>query len=231
MAIGDIPPTKPAHGVIATRPATAPDAAPSVVACPVSQTLDRPASPSIAAGRGQVRVHERLRRDDRSPASAEPALKPNQPNHRMPVPMSVSGQRVRRHRVLRPSASAPEHEHRGEGRDPGVDVHDRAAGEVERAALEQPALGREDPVRDRRVHEDRPQTRGTTPRRAKRMRSAIAPVISAGVITANIIWYAMNSSGGIVSDEARRRGRRRVVQPREVEVADPARSVPPNASE
>jgi hypothetical protein len=31
------------------------------------------------------------------------------------------------------------------------------------------------------------------------MRSAIAPVISAGVMTANIIWYAMYSRGGIVS--------------------------------
>ena len=29
------------------------------------------------------------------------------------------------------------------------------------------------------------------------MRSAIAPVISAGVITANIIWYARNAYGGI----------------------------------
>ena len=36
----------------------------------------------------------------------------------------------------------------------------------------------------------------------KRIRSAIAPVISAGVMTANINWYAMYSDGGIVSDPA-----------------------------
>ena len=35
----------------------------------------------------------------------------------------------------------------------------------------------------------------------KRMRSAIAPVISAGVMTANIIWNAEKSSGGIESAE------------------------------
>ena len=30
------------------------------------------------------------------------------------------------------------------------------------------------------------------------MRSAMAPVISAGVITANVIWNAMNSTSGMV---------------------------------
>ena len=38
-------------------------------------------------------------------------------------------------------------------------MDDRAAGEVERAGLEQPAVDRPDPVRDRRVDEDRPEDR------------------------------------------------------------------------
>ena len=33
-------------------------------------------------------------------------------------------------------------------------------------------------------------------------RSAVAPVIRAGVMTANIIWYAANASGGMVSASA-----------------------------
>ena len=67
------------------------------------------------------------------PASAEPALNPNQPNHRIPVPMQRERQRVGRHRVLGPAAPTPDHEHRGQGGDPGVDVDDGAAGEVERS--------------------------------------------------------------------------------------------------
>ena len=38
---------------------------------------------------------------------------------------------------------------------------------------------------------------------AHRMRSAIAPVISAGVMTANVSWNATNASVGIVPDDAR----------------------------
>ena len=44
MVDGAMPPTKPAHGVMATRPATAPDAAPRVVAWPLGSRLDRRAS-------------------------------------------------------------------------------------------------------------------------------------------------------------------------------------------
>ena len=109
-------------------------------------------------------------------------------------------QRVRGHRRARPAAPPPDHQHDGQRRDARVDVHDGAAREVERAPLEQPARRREHPVRDGRVHEDRPRARGTTTHAPNRMRSAIAPVISAGVMTANIIWYAMNSDGGIVSE-------------------------------
>ncbi len=44
IQIGDMPPTNPAHGVMATRPATAPDAAPSVVAVPsLSRSTSEPA--------------------------------------------------------------------------------------------------------------------------------------------------------------------------------------------
>ena len=84
-----MPPTKPAHGVIATSPATRPDAAPSVVAWPVRRrsTISQP---SIAAAAAMC-VFTSAWAAMPSPLSAEPALKPNQPNHRMPAPMSVNG--------------------------------------------------------------------------------------------------------------------------------------------
>ena len=53
---------------------------------------------------------------------------------------------------------------------------------------------------------------------SNRMRSAIAPVISAGVITANVSWNATNASVGI--DPVTRVVH--VLQADEVEVADPA---------
>ena len=154
------------------------------------------------------------------PASAEPALNPNQPNHRIPAPISVSGRLCGAIGCCGQPRRLPEHEDRGQRRDPGVDVHDRAAGEVERAALEQPARGREHPVRDRRVHEHEPETARTTSTPTNRIRSAIAPVISAGVMIANISWKARNASGGIVSANPVGDVVADVVHPREVEVAD-----------
>ena len=51
----------------------------------------------------------------------------------------------------------------------------------------------------------------------------MAPVISAGVMMAKVIWYAQNSTNGMVEQpkkSTRRQGRADVLQPREVEVAD-----------
>src|SRR3954463_5082134 len=81
--------TKPAAGVMATSPATAPDAAPSVVGWP-SRIFSTMSQPSIAA---HVAV---LVLTNATPArllapGAEPALKPNQPNHSRPAPSSVNG--------------------------------------------------------------------------------------------------------------------------------------------
>src|SRR4051812_10271514 len=89
MAIAAIGPTNPDAGVIATSPATAPDAAPTVVArlCRIHSGISHPntapAVPSCVATNA----------DPASPpeASAEPALNPNQPNHRMPAPRITSG--------------------------------------------------------------------------------------------------------------------------------------------
>ena len=77
-------------GVIATRPATMPDAAPSDVALP-SRMRSTSSQASIAVGGGDVRVDEGRRRRCRRTATAEPALNPNQPNHSRAAPSITNG--------------------------------------------------------------------------------------------------------------------------------------------
>ena len=74
---------------MATRPATAPEAAPSVVPWPVVSfsTINQP---SIAAAAARWVLTRAWAAMPLAP-SAEPALNPNQPNHRIPVPIIVSG--------------------------------------------------------------------------------------------------------------------------------------------
>src|SRR5690348_2103484 len=79
MIIADIGPTKPAAGVMTTRPATAPEIAPSTVGLPLFSHSAN-IHPSVAAAAARCVVTNAL--EARPPAlSAEPALKPNQPTH------------------------------------------------------------------------------------------------------------------------------------------------------
>jgi hypothetical protein len=84
-----MPPTNPAQGVMATRPATAPDAAPSVVAWPL-RIRSTTSQESIAADAAR-KVFMIACAATPLAANAEPALKPAQPNHSMPVPNIVKG--------------------------------------------------------------------------------------------------------------------------------------------
>src|SRR5690348_16812246 len=80
-------PTLPAAGVIATRPATAPDAAPSMEGLPLNSH-----SPNVHARTAQAVARNVLMKASVAevPASsAEPALNPNQPNHRSDAPTIV----------------------------------------------------------------------------------------------------------------------------------------------
>ena len=82
-------PTLPAAGVIATRPATAPDAAPSIDGLPLIIH-----SPNVHASTAQAVARNVLMNasDAELPASsAEPALKPNQPTHSSEAPIIVIG--------------------------------------------------------------------------------------------------------------------------------------------
>src|SRR5688500_9044951 len=87
IAIAAIGETKPAAGVIATRPATIPDAAPSIVAFLIRAPSTRHHISAPAAAARCVFARARAARP--SPSDAEPALNPNQPNHRMPAPSTV----------------------------------------------------------------------------------------------------------------------------------------------
>ena len=82
-------PTKPAAGVMATRPATAPEAAPRVVGLPWNfHSANTQASMAVAAA---TCVVTKAFPANPSAARALPALKPNQPNHKRAVPIMVMG--------------------------------------------------------------------------------------------------------------------------------------------
>src|SRR5437870_7921995 len=89
MISDEIGPTKPEAGVIATSPATAPDAAPSTVGLPrlIHSVNIQPSA--AAAAPVFVAVNALTARPLAS--SALPALNPNQPNHRSPAPITVMG--------------------------------------------------------------------------------------------------------------------------------------------
>src|ERR1700754_4738414 len=76
-------------GVIATRPATTPDAAPSEVALP-SRMRSVSSQPNMAVAVAMVVV---MKVAPAMPfeATAEPALKPYQPNHSRPAPNITNG--------------------------------------------------------------------------------------------------------------------------------------------
>src|ERR671919_495320 len=81
--------TNPAAGVIATRPATAPIAAPSTEGVPLcSQLIVTQVRAAIAAA---VLVVTNAVAASPLAATALPALNPNQPNQRSPAPSTVIG--------------------------------------------------------------------------------------------------------------------------------------------
>src|SRR6185437_16643245 len=81
-------PTKPDAGVIATRPATAPEQMPSTLGLPlIAHSVNIQARAAAAVARCVTRKAMAARPSE---AIAEPALKPNQPTHRSEAPMTVN---------------------------------------------------------------------------------------------------------------------------------------------
>src|SRR5215470_8335143 len=87
MMMAGIGATKPEAGVIATRPATAPLAAPRTVGLP-THTHSATTHESVAAAAPRLVA---TKADTARPfaASALPALKPNHPTHSKPAPVTV----------------------------------------------------------------------------------------------------------------------------------------------
>src|SRR5262245_7522632 len=81
--------TKPAAGVTATSPATAPEAAPSTVGLP--RELHSVSIHASAAAAVAVFVVVKAFAASPLAARALPALKPNQPNHKRLAPITVRG--------------------------------------------------------------------------------------------------------------------------------------------
>ena len=109
IAAAPIGSTNAHAGVIATRPATAPEAAPSEVEWPL-RSFSNANQPTRAAPAATCVL------SSASPAipfaaSADPALNPNQPNHKSPEPSITSGSECgriesRRHPTRFPSTRA-----------------------------------------------------------------------------------------------------------------------------
>src|SRR5262245_58255636 len=81
--------TKPDAGVIATRPATAPDAAPSIVGLPflIHSAIIQP----NAANEAAVCVAINALEARPFAPKADPALNPNQPTHSIAAPITAKG--------------------------------------------------------------------------------------------------------------------------------------------
>src|SRR6201992_2716736 len=81
--------TVPQDGVIATSPATTPEAAPNVVGRPsrICSTDSQPSMPKQPA----TNVLRKMAAAVPLAARAEPALNPNQPNHNSPTPTKSNG--------------------------------------------------------------------------------------------------------------------------------------------
>src|SRR5215467_5519138 len=89
MRIEATGPTKPDAGVMATSPATAPDAAPRTVGLPrVHHSASTHASVAAAAA---VLVVTKALTASPPALNALPALKPNQPTQSMAAPTTVNG--------------------------------------------------------------------------------------------------------------------------------------------
>ena len=119
-------------------------------------------------------------------ASALPPLKPNQPTHSMPAPAIVMPGLCGGCRSLGKAVARADHQRGDQRRDAGGRVHDDAAGEIHAPRAGEPAAAPH-PVRHRDIDQQQPQA-GEQQHGGKRMRSAKAPMISAGVMMAKVIW-------------------------------------------
>src|SRR5262245_40687269 len=189
--------TKPAPGVMTTRPATAPEQKPSTVGLPrVIHSSNGHTTEATAVA--MVVVMKALAAMP-SAATALPALKPYQPTHNMPVPIMVSTRLWGRKFLCPKPVRLPRMRHSTSADQP-EDMCTTVPPAKSMALMAAPAF--HTPF----MNPSMPQTmwaRGkyTTNIHSRMksmmaeyfMRSAMAPTISAGVMMANISWYMQNT--------------------------------------
>src|SRR5215470_11214491 len=180
-------------GVMATRPATAPEATPKVVGLPVryrSTTIQPPAAAAVA-----IWVLRNASAAVWSAASSEPALKPNQPNHSSPAPSSTSGRLCGRIGSLPQPRRLPSTIASARPAEPALTwtTVPPAKSSIPRLLSQPPphtqcATGKYTSVAQAAVN---------TVQAPNLARSAIAPLISATVMTAKVSWKAENMRSGM----------------------------------
>ena len=189
-------------GVMATRPATAPDAAPTVVGWPsrIFSTSSQPRTPAAVATWVLVKASAAVW----LAARAEPGVEP-EPAEPQQARTEQDGRHVvRPERGLGPAVASSEDDRQGQASSTGVDVDRSTSCEVLNTQPREPAFaGRRDVHRSRRPSARRGSTRCVTqnvtkmPQLRNFARSAMAPEISAGVMMANISWNIEKASAGI----------------------------------
>src|SRR5215475_4387598 len=194
--------TNPAAGVIATRPATAPEIAPRALAFPFfshSATLQ----PNAAAAAPKCVATNAL---DANPpaANALPALNPNQPTHSKQAPMKLKTKLCGGIGCLGKPTRLPIYSAQTSAETPEVmcttvpPAKSRQGNFPPSVAFSNPPLPQTMCASGTYTTKNHSVMNSTVP--LNFIRSAVAPVIRAGVITANISWYTMNVSCGIVAE-------------------------------
>ena len=132
-------PTQPQAGVMATRPATRPEAAPSRLGWPRNDPLaEHPGQRRSGSRDGGVEDDERgqaVGLEVGAGVEAVPAEEEEAGTGQH------EGQVVRRHLVLAVADALAQNDGADEAGDAGIDVHNGAAGEVDGAQLEEIAIG------------------------------------------------------------------------------------------
>ena len=152
--------TKPAAGVIATSPATAPEIAPSTLGLPL-RIHSAAAHPTAAAAAAKCVATKAL--VARLPARKRAARVESEPTHPQQARANkTQHDTVRRHRLFGISDAFAQIERADQRRNSRSDVNDGAACEIERRELaaqrsiQQAALA-PNHVRHRVIHHDRPE--------------------------------------------------------------------------
>src|SRR5690349_8094958 len=189
--------TKPAQGVITTRPPTAPEQKPSTEGLP--REIHSAAGQAVQATAVAMVVVVKACEETASAATALPALKPYQPTHSMPVPIMVStmlcGAKFSLPKPLRlPTMSASTSADQPEDMWTTVPPA-KSMALMEALAFHTPFMK---PSMPQTIWASGKYTRNIQPTMNSIselyfMRSAMAPTMSAGVMMANINWYIANT--------------------------------------